>query len=172
MVTSATDIMMLSRRIDRLERENRRLRLAGLSAGVVLFFTLVSAFAFPQDQIVTAKEFILVDDENRTRVMLGNGRFGPVLHMYDEAGESALSMTAVNGASLITVKGSEGSTTIGASNEGPKVRLVDADGMPRVTLGRMSTEHARTGAKQTSDISSIGLYRNGREIWRAPATTW
>ena len=74
--------------LDRLERENRRLKIAVVVVLAVIAGTALTAQPPPAEQI-TAQEFVLVDASGETRALL-NMAPHPTLSFYDEDGEPTM----------------------------------------------------------------------------------
>ena len=72
------------RRLERLERENRRLKHAGLAALVTVLSIALLAAMRPQDQsnVIEAQRIIVRDPVSGSRAVLG----GEGLFLYDAAG--------------------------------------------------------------------------------------
>ena len=116
----ALDLETLARRLDDLERQNRRLRF-GLVGGAVL---LAVAGAAAQATAVTGERFVLVDAQSRTRATLevaspdtAAGRF-PVLTFMDATGRPRL--------------------RLGLGSRGALLEAVDQNGKVRDYLGPVS----------------------------------
>jgi hypothetical protein len=103
-------------RLERLEKQNRRLKSA---AALFIIFTsslvLMSA-AGHKGRTVEARQVVLKDDEGNTRAILGMRSAGPGITLYDANGDKVQA--------LLTVL-----------QTGPVLGLYDADGTTRVLLG-------------------------------------
>ena len=100
----------LNIRFDKLSRENRRWRIisAGLAAALVLPM-LMGAKRPKINDVVTARQFILVDDRGQIRAQLGTAVGFTHLGLNDKHGKSRIALSvAPNGTSLLEFKGSEG----------------------------------------------------------------
>ena len=84
--------MNFEARIARLERENRRLKQAGLllaaAAGCILF----AGQAAPARKTVQAESFVSIDGEGRPRAMLGVDDGVPSLRMTDAQGRTVVEL--------------------------------------------------------------------------------
>lgn len=88
----------LRQRVDRLERHNRYLRLAGFAMLVAVIAVGVIGRATAYSSIVEAKEFILKDTRGEVRASLGLGGSGsPVLRFDDGDGRTRIVFGIVNG---------------------------------------------------------------------------
>jgi hypothetical protein len=100
----------LAQRITRLERQNRRMRFAGLAAmGVTGVALLASASAVCKT--VWAERFVLRDSSNRERAVLTAYETGgpPKLSLLDEKGEAALTFgVGENGVAYLELPGENG----------------------------------------------------------------
>ena len=110
------DIQVVFERLERLEKQNRRLKSV---AALFMIFTssliLISA-AGHKGHTVEAKQFVLKDDEGNTRAVLGMRSAGPGLTLYAADGDKVQA--------LLTVL-----------QTGPVLGLYDADGTTRALLG-------------------------------------
>jgi len=110
----------VSRRLDRLERQNRWLR-RGLIAGVVAMAAAAAAAqAPPARPAVTAGRIALVDADNHDRAVLESvpsvrGTDNPILTFFDQNGRP--------------------SVRLGISDRGPVLDVQDRDGKWRNLLG-------------------------------------
>lgn len=138
-------------RLDRLEHENRRLKLAGLLACALAGAVLLWGPAVSQDgwkRTVTAKEFLLVDAAGKRRASLGFAPNGsPGLRVYDAAGE--------NRASLGSDDGADGSPVLG---------LLDANGRARVWLASLGEDGSPSlGVSDAAGTPRASLHSAGED---------
>lgn len=147
--------MDLTRRIDRLERENRRLKRAAALVGVGLVALLAMGQA-ARPRTVEAERFVLKDKQGKVRAVLGEGpddevglivydakqrpsalvavREGdfPVVELRDPAGVPKVTLDLPTG---LAVNGSGPRVTVGVNlGTEPTVQLVDKDGWTRASL--------------------------------------
>ena len=87
----------LAARIERLERQNRRLRLLLPAAALIPIMILLLGQAAAPPLIVRARLFQLVDREQRTRAILSVTAKGPSLTFYDTQGRPRLDLQEENG---------------------------------------------------------------------------
>ena len=104
----------LERRIEKVERENRRLKIAALIAvlGLGGAFSLGAAANPPQK--LEADKIVLRDAEGKTRIVLGIDEEGPGIAFLDAKGKLRMNL--------------------GLAKEGPALDLLDAAEHPRATL--------------------------------------
>ena len=76
----------LAQRVEKLEKANRRLKLAGVLALTLVGCLLLLGVASP-DRTVEAEEFILRDASGNRRAGLAVVAQGPGLHLYDANGK-------------------------------------------------------------------------------------
>lgn len=95
MTTDRIAVEALARRLDILERQNRRLRSAvvamAIAAGAATTARVARAAAAP----ITSERFTVVDVADRTRATLENGRghaAGAMLTFFDQAGNPAVKL--------------------------------------------------------------------------------
>lgn len=162
----------LARRVERLERDNRRLKRLG-AAALVLAAAMGAIYATrPVPQKITAREFDAVDASGKVRVTLGT--------LQGVAGEPTLTLTGQNRQTLLEAPGlvmlisnsHEGASaiTIGASHGLPGIMLADGQGF-EMDLGSAKTVAPKTGATQQTSAASIVMFGNDKKhhiIWSAP----
>lgn len=103
----------LARRIDRLERQNLKLRLAG--AIVVLLGAAALSIGMSAPRKTLETDLIIIKDANGTsRMILGMADDGPAITMLDEKGKLR--------------------ANIGVSDKGPELDFLDASETPRLQM--------------------------------------
>jgi hypothetical protein len=112
------DVNSIAERLNKLEKQNRRLTLAlaliGVLSGCLMFAG--ARFHRGRGRTLTARKILLKDESGTTRAILGMRSAGPGLTLYDQNGE--------NVEALLTVL-----------KTGPILSLYDANGAARVLLG-------------------------------------
>jgi hypothetical protein len=118
----------LTRRLDRLERENRRWKLAGGLAALVVLVLAVMGQAGPRPRSVDAEEFILKDSSGKRRAVLSVAQGGLAhLAFYDRQDAPRLGLGV----------GGNGAPTLALADAGGHARAkleLQADGVARVIL--------------------------------------
>jgi hypothetical protein len=172
----------LTRRLERLERQNRGLKLGVLGA-VAAACALVVVGAVPSQRVVEAEKFVLRDDAGRERAVLEMANDKPALRLYDAAGKKRTSIgpgeislcndkeaerinlgvepvDEGNGAA-VAVLDANGKTRIGLLNcqIGPALVLNNSDGETRAIMGMMpagifAQDVARPAPKPGSDMAA------------------
>jgi hypothetical protein len=173
-----------------LEKQNKRFR---ISAGVVLLLLAVgvlSGAARTDKHAITANEFVLQDDQGRTRASLSVGTKGAALLFFDEDGRKQLSLATLPHGHPYLALGAEdsmGSASISdgglmlvgknkgiiilsasASSDSPSVSVTDSQGY-HAELGVMSLRVPSTGEEhRTSAASVVLLGKDQTVLWSAP----
>jgi hypothetical protein len=81
-------------RLDKLERQNRRFRLALILVGITVCAALLTAKALPASQTVVAQRFLVADANGTIRAGLGLSSYGvPSLIIADGAGKPRVALT-------------------------------------------------------------------------------
>jgi hypothetical protein len=193
MASDAMDMQAVVERLDRLERQIRRLKQAGV-VGLVVAGALVPVLmgrACPKSDVVEARQFIVKDTQGKLRVWLGVGqprvsdayRHMPTaviasgdttgLFLYDEKGreQTQLFATPSGGAVYInTVSGAHASLT----GEGIILSTLSGIAAALGPAGRLSLEgksHANIlldASPEEPNITVVG--RHGKLIWSTLAT--
>jgi hypothetical protein len=148
----------LVKRIERLEKQNRFLRLTSLLSIILLSGVLLMAQSH-QEATLTAGRFELVDRAGKVRAALGMTEIGPALLLIDERGTTRVSLnTTATGSSLklydafgereggafevdastrefrLHDKSGKIRAGLNIGSNGPALLLVDADEKPRLRL--------------------------------------
>ncbi len=113
MDTQSTNWLAVSIRLEKLERQNRRLKQVGAVALILTVSVLLLGQASPK-KTVEANEFILNDTTGKTRAILTAFRFGPSLGLFDANGKPRVGMAI--------------------AAQGPELYLADANGKVRVGM--------------------------------------
>lgn len=138
----AAALQALSMRIEKLERENRLLRRAGLLAAVVLGSLFVMGQATPQKAVpikavkaLDAGKFLLKDGRGKMRAELSLFADRPALVFYDDGGNATMSLGAEpDGAGLTLYDGnSEKAAVLDCTPAGPVLTLYGG-GQKRLNL--------------------------------------
>jgi hypothetical protein len=103
----------LERRIERLERQNRRYRLGGAILILASAAALCIGMSAPRKTLET--DLLLIKDANgTTRMILGMADDGPAITMLDEKGKLR--------------------ANIGVTSKGPEFDFLDASETPRLSM--------------------------------------
>ena len=105
----------LTRRVDRLERENRRWRRAGSLTCLGIAALLLMGQAQSRERVVEAQQFLVRDSTGEVRAALGLSDGDPKLILFDKDGTSRAALSLVPSGS-------------------PFLTLADRDGRPRAAL--------------------------------------
>lgn len=188
------DTAPLIQRIDRLERESRRLK----AIGAVLFLGLAAVGTMGQappkavPKRVEAEEFVLWGQNGKARAILGVVNNEPSLALIDQRGDVRASLavladgTAGLGLSASNEKGRillsvsldgfsqlsfrDGNGKVRASlreggADGPSLILVDENQRIRAALGGVTIEGTPSGIKETRPASSLVLFGTDGKVF-------
>lgn len=116
-------------RLEKLEKQNRRLKRAGLVVMVLAGATLLIGQAKPQWK-VEAERFVLMDANGKVRAELGMAVHGPHLAFYDEAGTRRAVLGIVQkGPGLFFLDTTQKRrVAMGLAEKGPVLFFFDEDG--------------------------------------------
>lgn len=104
----------LSRRVEALERDNRRWKRIAVLAAAALGAVALLGMGPPPTKTLDLELLRIVDSKGKARVVLGMGDDGPTLSMFDEKGRLR--------------------TNLGVAKEGPSLDLLDTAESPRAQL--------------------------------------
>src|SRR3954469_1842395 len=119
--------------------------IAGLLGGVVSSWVLVGAPAFaqkapPQEKVLQAERFVVVDPAGKLRAVLGLAADDSLsLRLYDQAGKQRLALGVLaDGSPSLLLKDPAGKPRAGLlvkADGSPSLGLYDQAGKQRLTLG-------------------------------------
>lgn len=110
----AAPLATLQRRVDALERENRRWKRVALFVAAVLGAAAVVGMSAPPTKTLDLEILRIVDGKGKARAVLGVGDEGPSLALFDEKGRLR--------------------ANLGVAKEGPSLDLLDTAESPRAQL--------------------------------------
>ncbi|MFQ5961978.1 MAG: hypothetical protein ACE5MG_11340 [Candidatus Methylomirabilales bacterium] len=121
----------LVRRVDLVERENRRLRRAGAAALAALAAVVLTGHVFTAERVVEAERFVLLDPSGETRAVLAVAKGGSGLYLYDKKGKMRAGLVGgvadETGLSLYDVEG-KGRARLALKADGsPALAFADKD---------------------------------------------
>lgn len=164
----------LVRRLEELERDNRRLKrfvVAGLAVAAAFCAVYASR---PVPQTITAHEFDVVDSSGKVRESLYTVGGEPDIDLLDAQGiPRAAMLLDKSGLPLFGLNDAQGTSRVLMSLDGsgsPEIELSDSQGFT-MDLGSTSTVTLTTGETQRTSADSIVMFGNGAQhhvIWQAP----
>src|SRR5689334_20032033 len=86
-MTEAQDSTMFQRRLEKLERENRTLKILGLVAALGLTGALFLGSAAPPAKTLEAETIVVKDPQGRGKIILSVGDDGPAVTLVDKNGK-------------------------------------------------------------------------------------
>ena len=114
-----------------------------------------------EPKVIRANQFILEDDNGKTRAVLDVGKDGvPGFYLYDENATPRAMLGVTNYGAMLALCDKNGKTvaSLAVSDDGTSLRLSDDNGKPRLRV----------------DVGKDGvpgltlLYANGVKIWSKP----
>lgn len=127
--------MNLAARVEKLERENRRLkRLAGCGAAIACaVLAMGQAASEPKGNTVEASRFVVVDDDGRERMVLGMDESGPALVIRSSEGRECvrLDVPSVTDKPALYLDDVPAAARLemGLTMNGPVIHLTDGSGV-------------------------------------------
>jgi len=157
-------------RLEKLEKQNRRLRVGGGAFLLVAASLLLMGQAAPQSKTIEAQEFILRDTSNKQRAKLSLVEDTAVLSLYDAKENVRARLVAGDRPGLLFFDAQRtgpyakvrlalgvGDMGGGAGDSGPHILLFDANGRGRAELF------------VTESRSGLSFHdANGKELFKAP----
>jgi hypothetical protein len=181
MRAQAPEVAAVLARLEKVERQNRRLRGAGIAVFVLAAAGLLMGQAMPKARIVEAEGFQLKDGQGMVRAELVVDKDGPGLHLRDDNGKERAELVALHkaGAELVLRdEDGQGRVWLTALEGGAGLDLED-HGNTRVHLYTraggtslvLSDEKGQGRAKLdvTKDRTWLALFdEKGKSIWSQP----
>ena len=128
------NLVELCGRIERLERANRRWRLAGAALIGLALIAAVPRPAITHFEKVSASKFLVLDSENRVRISLSAEEGFPKISLLDEASRCTHLITSAEGkmnAIVLKANGGKGDVSFGIGLDGePFFYMTSKDGKP------------------------------------------
>lgn len=148
MSASLSDLRNLGRRVELLEKQNRRLRvtvvLAILLAGAILVAQQVPASLAQQERDTTGKDRLIVRDSNgHHRAWLGMGADGaPGLFFADPERKSSALLTLGQGGLILRLSGNGDTPVAGicVQPDGVAVAVMGPEGKPAIGVNALRTD--------------------------------
>jgi len=190
MEPETTDLLGIMSRLEKLERQNRRLRQAGTLVALAALCGLFMGQAPPRSRVVEAEKFVLKDANGRVRATIGMDEARhPAIMLFDD---NRREVAALFSSGVVfyetlsaTSNGSRGEPSAGLSSslgllvrragasvilapEGPTLTLRDTNGFES-RFGVTEIKMVKTGESRKTSAASVVMFdKQGQVIWRAP----
>jgi hypothetical protein len=191
MLSNASELQAIIRRVNNLETQNRRLKWSGLSLLVVFSALVLMGQATPTPKVIEAQRFVLKDGKGNVRAWLGlfgkgseltlgniNKQPKMTLKVSEDASDlhfygsdnSGMNLGVDLGNPAIAMAGADGNggADITFSPSGPAITVQDREGFSTVVGAVQLKASPRGEAKHPSAASVILLDKAGKIIWKAP----
>jgi len=184
----------IEQRLEKLERQNRRMKLAGVGALVIAaaFLLMGQASGTRTQDEVRARSFVLVDAQGKQRATLDmytdqprlalsdtNGKIrvalaisqgGPALALVDANGKATASLFVTPDGPLLDMLGANSmqAVTLEIPAHGPEFKMNDANGF-ETDIGATDLITPTSGETHTTSAASIVLIGKDKKVlWSAP----
>ena len=141
MKSQLSDTHSILERLNKLEKQNSRLRLALALLTILAGCFIFSAARFSRGHTVKARQILLQDDVGITRAILGMRSAGPGLTLYDENGENVEALlTVLQSGPVLSLYDGSGTTRVllGVTAKGATLAFNDQHGKLRAEMGFLS----------------------------------
>jgi len=174
MPSDELELTALVERLEKVERQNRRMKFTGAVVLVLASATLLMGQAPPKRRVVEAEEFVLRDESGVKRgalAVLPGGAAG--LAISDRSGEPRASLTVYQGGEpVLTLSDKDGksrASLVLLADGSPSFYLKDQGGKVRSAMGAISIQAMQTGEITQRSESSIVLFnKDGKAVWKTP----
>jgi len=170
--TGGHKVDTLEKRVEVLERENRRLRRGAVVALVLLGAVAVMGQA-PRPQTsneLRTRRLLIMDPTGEPRAILQAPNGEPSLLLFGKGGMARAELGVINGDAALWQYDHTGKTQVllGVFNDKPSLVLQDVGGYTAV-LGASELMTPGTGTKEELSAASLVLYDKDKNvIWKAP----
>ena len=136
MSSQAPTLHCLIQRVERVEKQNRSLRITGLAILLMGFTTLLMGQAAPENEAIEVEEIILRDESGHVRVLMSAVRGEPRLSFFDTNEQSRAVLTLVDEEPRLLLLDAQGKQRAGLAvlKEEPELALLDRNERRRVWL--------------------------------------
>jgi len=161
-------------RLDRLERENHRLKRIGALVVVVIAAVVLMGQARPSKvaKVIEAEKFVLRDTSGQVGAILFTLYGGsPHLEFRDKKGNLRITlgvMFDVAHLSLFSENGNSAITLRALPDGSPHLQIYDKDRITRAVLGSTSPRVMGIETKRRPESSLVLFDKKGKVIWSAP----
>jgi len=180
MTAQAPELATVVVRLEKVEQQNRKLKMVGVVVLGLAVAGMVMGQAMPRAQIVEAEGFVLKDAAGKVRAKLNVGKDGPgltladenkpraglnlfkdgvMLDLYDENGKIRVGLYVIKEGPGLVLHDENGKfqAKLNAYKDGPMLALYDENGKPRA------------GLVVDKDGPLLTLYdKNGKVVWGEP----
>jgi hypothetical protein len=126
-------------RLDRMDRELRRWRVAGIATLALGTIVAAVAMAEPPARELRVETLRIVDQSGRERIVLTAVPGVPDMTFLDANGQTRLTLDIADDSKPVLVISESGQAkgrlTLGIENGSPTLQLYDREGVKRVTIG-------------------------------------
>ena len=131
MTSENAEQVSLSKRLDRLERENRRLKVFGSVALVAVAGALCMGLTAAPSKKLEAEVIVVKGPHGKAQMILGVGEEGPALTLVDKDGKLRVNIDVSSdgpGLDLLDAKESPRAQLMVTEDQGPLLNFTDAKG--------------------------------------------
>jgi hypothetical protein len=146
MSSNVCDPSDLVRRVERLERQNRWLKVGGAAGLVLLGLALLAGgpsrgFGRAEDKAEASRPLGVRDDRGKERLRLGMGADGPGLTFFDAEGKPQAELGMAKAGLALRVMGTNGKANagIGIDKDGVALAFIDKEGTIRTGTSAIQT---------------------------------
>jgi hypothetical protein len=191
MASDKPDTQVLLERLEKLERQNRRLKrvgvlaLVGVGAALLMGYSKIAQFSdslgHPVGRIIAPSTIVagtiqtrdleLRDPSEHCLARLYTFKGEPKLELMDANGNVRAGLGVFNETAYLDVLGIDPKSSIDLTvgRDGPSLSVSDQKGFSSV-IGVADLENVHTGESYKTSAASLVIFgKNGKTIWRAPS---
>jgi hypothetical protein len=175
------EIATILQRLEKLKRQNRRMKQTGIASILIVTSLLVMGQKAAVNRTVEANEFVLLDSSGTRRAALGAyGKGGkPSLSLFDGKGAEILLLLDQRDPRIIMNNGRGSILALGyghglteaiasaMTGDGPYITMIDRDHFQTV-IGSAAFEATHTGETRQTSAASVLLFGKDKILWKAP----
>jgi hypothetical protein len=145
MSTPHSEFDDIVRRLEKLEIQNRRLKLLGFALAICCTVGLISAAEPARDKSGEFEQFVLRDKAGKQRAKFDVGRDGPSLHFFDDDGRDFGGLSGSVGGLFLRLNNREGKLQTGINLNQAGVVVVSYGSSGRLLSGTMAIQETTGG---------------------------
>lgn len=158
----------LEERIDDLERQNRRMKLAGVAVVLIAAASLLMGWVSPQSKVLEGEKLLIQDAEGRVGACLEASEQGSSLTLHDKNGGLRIRLAVAGDRPNLSLTDKDGQSRIllDLDENGPGLWLFDENGVQRADFAILKG-YPYVGFQDEEGDSCAGLciFGQGPELW-------
>jgi hypothetical protein len=145
MSTTAADLENVLRRLEKLEKQNRRLKGFGFVLAVACSVGLLAAAQPAKEKAAEFEQFVLKDKDGKRRATFGMAKDGPALRFLDPEGREQATIGSAKAGMFLRLNNPDGMLQTGINLNPAGVVVVSYGTTGRLLSGTMAIQETTGG---------------------------